>query len=204
MNQEDVVDAVQQVIVGDPISRPLVVKWFRLAVRFFLGRYPSHDLIVEWNGTADGADYIYCPDDFYWPSRVWTAKREEPVTVISPTEFSDLKAHGYGGSTIYCTALRTRQGRKKLVFIDDIGTGIRVDMWYYQEPSIIAIDMVPDYYTDAIVAWIRKQAALRNKKSQEYIQASADLKEARGDLNAMSQANPAAELIARIPSNWRQ
>lgn len=203
MNQSDVVDAVQQVIVGDPISRPLVVKWFRLAVLFFLSRYPSFDLSVEWNGTADGSDYIYCPDDFQWAFRVWTTLKDEPVSIISPTEFAELKARKYSSSKIFCTVMRTRGGRKKLVFIDDIGAGTRVDMWYYQTPTIISIDMIPDYYTDVIVAWIRKQAALRNKKSQEYIQARADLKEARGDLSAMSQANPAAEIITYLASEWR-
>jgi hypothetical protein len=204
MRQVEVIEAIQQLIRGDANTRATIVKLFPLALRFFLTRYPSYDLAIEWNGTADGADYIWCPDDFQWPLLVWTAKISEPVTVISPREFAELKARNYSSSKIFCTVMLTRQGRKKLVFIDDIGAGTRVDVWYYQKPTLISIDMVPDYYADGMIAWIRKQMAPRDIQGAEYIVASTDLKAAVSDLNAMSQANPAAEIIGRIPSNWRR
>lgn len=202
MRQAEIIDTVQSVIGGDARTRAKILKIFPVGLRFLLTRYPSYDLAIEWEGTADGTDYIYCPDDFQWPLRVWTAQRDEPVTIISPSEFADLKATDYSGSKIYCTSMRTRQGQKKMVFQDDIGVGTAVTIWYMQKAEIISIDMVPDYYADALIAWIRRHMA--KSDTPEYLRAKSDFREARNDLQAMKQANPAAEIICRIPSNWRR
>lgn len=202
MKQIEIVDAVQSLIGGDARTRAKIQKLFPVGLRFFLTRYPSYDLAIEWDGTADGADYIWLPEDFQWTLRVWTSLREEPVTVLSPTEFADLKATDYSGNKIYCTPMRTRRGKRKLQFIDDIGSGTTVYIWYMQKAEIISLDMVPDYYADVMIAWLRKQLA--QSDTPEYIRAKSDLKEARDDLQAMKQANPAAEIVGRIPSNWRR
>ena len=199
MRQEEVIDAVQTLIKGDAASRAKIIKLFPLGLRFVLGRYPQDALAIKWDGTAEGADHIYCPRDFWKPLTVWTGLREEPVTIISPAQFAILEAQEYSGTQIFCCYSIKKGGRKQLEFIDDIGIGTAVTMRYLQSPALASVDSAPDYLADALVCWIRLMMATE----KTFGIANRQYERAIKSVVPMSDVTPSAPIVGRIPRELR-
>jgi len=201
VSQTEIIDAVQSLIAGDAASRAKLAKLLPLSVRFLMTRYPMQELVsINDTLTADGDDWVWCPDDFDRPVVLWTAKQEKPVTIITPTQFGSLLAQGYSGREYFACLYTDLSGRRFFKFVPNVDTGTAITLHYLQTPSITSADFAPAYLAEALIFWLKMMVTT---DKAEKVLARKDFRESTDDLVAMQQATPGETIRGILPADYR-